>query len=320
MAEVSGVLVGAFPRSEALIKSFREYFKGRLGEEELKRKILEESREVVKLQEQNGLRYLVDGMLWWHDLLRPFAERLSGVELNGLARWFDNNTFYKRPIIVGEVSRKRPLLEERVFPDLTSPGKWKLIVPDPYTFTTLSEIRGRIRFEEALFQFAEALREEIIYLESKVKVGQVQLSAPMLVWKRLRGDALEMAGEAVEEALKGVKAEKMLHLYFGDGGNALPHVLDYKVDIIGFDMTATSLRELIEYQVRRVALGLIDGRNSLMERPDLVARQIREYVERCEVKKLYLTPSCDLEFLPPEVAREKVRLLGRVLATVGEEL
>lgn len=319
MTEVYGVLVGSWPRSEALIKSFREYSKGKLSSEELRNRIVEASRKVIRVQAEAGLRYQVDGMLGWHDLLRPIAEKLEGIEVDGLARWFDNNTFYKKPIITGEVSRREKLLSGYIFPELAAEGRWKLVLPDPYTFISLSENRGRLKFEELLFQVAEAIGEEIRELEAAHRIGQVQLSAPSLVWRKLDSDMLDIIGDAIEVAFRGVRAEKMIHLYFGDGVNALPQVLDYDADVIGFDMTSTNLRELMEYSIEGIGLGFIDGRNSLMERADLVARRIREYLERYEPKTLYITPSCDLEFLPPEIAEQKVRLLRRILEMMGEE-
>lgn len=319
MTRFHSVLVGAYPRSEGLIKKFRAYSKGKLGREELWESVKAEAEAAIKLQKDVGLRYVVDGMLDWHDLLRPIAENLEGVELDGLSRWFDNNTFYKKPIITGYVSRRDSLLKDNFHPELISDALPKLVLPDPYTFTALSDVRRR--FEEVLFEVAEALGRELAEIEASTRLGQVQLSAPYLVWRRLGADELELAGQAIEEVFKDVRAEKMLHLYFGDALNALPQALDYEVDVLGFDMTSTSLKELGEYSVEvDVALGLIDGRNSLIERIDLVERWVESYLERNEPENLYVTPSCDLEFLPPSVAEEKVRLLGRVVRRLREEV
>ena len=320
MTEIHSVLVGAYPRSEELIKAFRSHMRGRLPEEELRRLVAKEEEEVVRLQKNVGLRYIIDGMLDWHDLLRPLAENLDGVELNGLARWFDNNMFYRKPVIVGEVRRERSVLENFFHFELIKDAEAKLILPDPYSFTLLSVIKRR-RFDEVVFEVAEALREELLEIEASIKIGQIQLSAPTLVWRRLSSDELETAGEAVEEVFKGVEAEKMLHLFFGDALNAFPQVLDYDVDVLGFDLTATSVRRLSEYSIdKSVALGVVDGRNSLLEKADSAARRIRIYLEHNEPDLLYVTPSCDLEFLPRNVAERKVRVLGEIMHKVREEV
>lgn len=96
-------------------------------------------------------RYVIDGMLRWHDLLRPFAEKLDGVEVDGLSRWFDNNLFYKKPVIVGEVKRTNKILKEYVYPSEIPNRRFKLVLPDPFTFTSLSEL-GKRRFDDVLFE------------------------------------------------------------------------------------------------------------------------------------------------------------------------
>ena len=318
MVIVSWILVGSYPRSEALIKSFRALSKGKIDEAELRRRVIEEEKEVVNLQVREDARYITDGMLDWHDLLRPLAESWDGVELNGLARWFDNNTFYKKPII-RSVERDESILGRYFHPEIIPERKPKLILPDPYTFTALSDIKRR--FEDALFDVAEAIGDEIREIEARVDLGQIQLSAPFLVWRRLSGDDLELARQAVREALKGVRAEKMFHLFFGNALNALPEVLDFPVDVVGFDLTSTNIRELAEYRVEHgVALGLIDGRNSLMEREEPMLRKVEFYLSRNEPRELYITPSCDLEFLPPQVAEEKVRLISRISRRIAGEV
>ncbi len=319
MTEVYGILVGAYSRSEYLIKSFREYFKGKLKEEELKKRVLEEAKNVIHLQSEAGFRYILDGMLEWHDLLRPIAENLLGVEIDGLARWFDNNAFYKKPIITGEIHKKNSILSGYIYPDLVDPGKWKLILPEPYTFISLSENKSRFKQDELLFQYAEALNQELLELQAKYVIGQLQLSGPSLVWRKHDSDTLESVGDAIMEMLKGVSAEKMLHLYFGNGLNALPVVLDYEVDVVGFDLTYTNLSLLAEYDIEKIALGIVDGRNSLIEDVEILAKKIDKYLDKREPETLYITPSCELEFLPVNIANEKIKLIERIVARVGGE-
>ena len=315
---VGWFLVGIYPRSEGLIKGFRALAKGRLSVEELRRRVLEEAERVVRLQSDLGAEYVIDGMLDWHDLLRPFAETWEGVELDGLARWFDNNTFYKKPILRSP-SRRASIMGRYLHPEILVGMRSKLVLPDPYTFTALSEVKAR--FEDTLFSVAEALNEEAREIYSKLGLGQIQLSAPYLVWRRLGEDDLELAKQAVDRVFKGVGCERMIHLFFGDVLNVLPGILDFPVDVLGFDLTSTNIRELAEYSVDGgVALGLIDGRNSLMEREEPMLRKVESYLGRNEPRQLYITPSCDLEFLPPPVAEEKVRLISRITRRVREEI
>ncbi|MCD6125973.1 MAG: hypothetical protein J7J19_03075 [Thaumarchaeota archaeon] len=318
MTSFHPLLVGIHPRSEKLIKTFRAYSRKKISLDELNGTLQKESREIIKLQLDLNYRYVIDGMLRWHDLLRPLAEKLDGVEIDGLSRWFDNNLFYKKPVIMDEVKRTDEILKEYIYPSDVPDGRFKLILPDPFTFTSLSELRRR-RFDDVLFEVSKAMNEEIKEIEMKIKLGQVQLSAPSLVWRKLDEDSLEMATDAIDECFKGVSAETMIHLPFGDALNSFPQILDTRVNVIGFDMTSTKLRELREYRIDRgVGLGFVDGRNSLIEDVNFVRRKIEAYLESNEPKVIYITPSCDLEHLPRNVADEKVKLLKRIVDELEE--
>jgi len=312
------LLVGIHPRSEKLIKTFRAYSRKKISLDELNEILQKESREIIKLQLDLNYRYVIDGMLRWYDLLRPLAERLDGIEIDGLSRWFDNNLFYKKPVIMGEVKRTDEILKEYIYPSDVPDGRFKLILPDPFTFTSLSELRRR-RFDDVLFEVSKAMNEEIKEIEMKIELGQVQLSAPSLVWKKLDEDSLEMATDAIDECFKGVSAETMIHLPFGNALNSFPQILDTRVNVIGFDMTSTKLRELREYRIDRgIGLGFVDGRNSLIEDVNFVKRKVEAYLESNEPKVIYITPSCDLEHLPRNVADEKVKLLKRIVDELEE--
>ena len=111
----------------------------------------------------------------------------------------------------------------------------------------------------------------------------------------------------------------MIHLPFGDALNSFPQILDARVDVIGFDMTSTKLKELREYRIDRgVGLGFVDGRNSLIEDVEFVRRRIEYYLEANEPETIYITPSSDLEYLPRSVADEKVRLLKKIVDELEE--
>ena len=318
MTSFHPLLVGIHPRSERLIKTFRAHSRKKIGFDELSKVLERESREIIKLQLDLNYRYVIDGMLRWHDLLRPLAEKLDGVEVDGLSRWFDNNLLYKKPVIVGEVKRTGEILKEYIYPSEIPDRRFKLVLPDPFTFTSLSEL-GKRRFDDVLFEVSKAMNEEIRGMKVEIGLGQVQLSAPSLVWRKLDEDSLELAKDAVDECLKGVSAEKMIHLPFGDALNSFPQILDARVDVIGFDMTSTKLKELREYRIDRgVGLGFVDGRNSLIEDVEFVRRRVEYYLEANEPEMIYITPSCDLEYLPRSVADEKVRLLKKIVDELEE--
>ena len=111
-SSISGIL----PRPSRLIFKTRQSARSRISDEELAEAYRKYSKEVIDYQVESGLTYLNDGYLRRQDLLRPFTENLGGVEVGQLYRWFNNNTFYRIPIVKGKLSGDAPF--NKSYPDL----------------------------------------------------------------------------------------------------------------------------------------------------------------------------------------------------------
>jgi 5-methyltetrahydropteroyltriglutamate--homocysteine methyltransferase len=320
---------GMFPRPNKLIAATRAYERGALGNKALEKAFKEATLEVVKLQESAGLSHVTDGMLKWQDLLRPFAENLGGVKVDGLARWFDNNTFYKTPVIVGALHRNgsitKKLMHVKLLP---SEIPWKAILPAPYTFIKLSKIQLSKSKRELMFEYARILRDEI---EELVALGfkYVQLSDPALVYnpfyKPISKDLLSDVKEALKTAVKGTAVKTCLQTFFGDFCQILPEALDFPVDHLGIDLCETSLEGLKGYSFRRgVALGLVNSRSSLVEDQKWLVETAKRAINlvQCasEVSEIFICPNCDLEFLPWKKAEEKLCIASLAAKTLRREL
>ncbi len=318
--EIKAYLTGSFARPEKLIKAFRDHRKGKITDKELTTTLYHYTEEVVKHQKEENLTYVIDGMLRWNDLFRPLAENMDGVEVNGLVRWFDNNLFYKKPVVTGVINLRKSIVDEYVMLSSLTGSKWKFILPEPFTMASMVDNVYYRRFEDLLFAVAEIIGEEA-YNAYVSGASQVQLSAPYLVFQKLTEDELDMAMQAVEEVRKRTKADLLLHTYYGPVGNVMPRLLDFPVDVVGVDLTQTPDRQLTEYSLtKNVCLGIIDGRNSMLEDVNITARRIVKILEKIEVRELHIAPSCEFEMLPYEVALRKVTVLSKLKNRILEEV
>ena len=59
-----------------------------------------------------------------------------------------------------------------------------------------------------------------------------------------------------------------------------------------------------------LGFGIIDARNTRMEPVEEIAEQIQRVSEFVPAERLYVNPSCGLEYLPREVAFEKLKRLA----------
>ncbi|MGH2627601.1 MAG: hypothetical protein ACRDHY_13235, partial [Anaerolineales bacterium] len=294
----------------------RAFERGRLDADSLRLQAEEEARRLVALQEEWGFDYVTDGLLRWQDLLRPLADELPGVHAGPVTRWFDNNSFYRRPVIE---ERLRPVggaaLRWTVHEPLAGYA-WKAILPTPWAFAALSEDHAYGDSEALLRDAAEVLRAEAAALAG-AGCRYIQFSDPVLVTGRSDGN-LPRAHKALARVVEGLGIRTGLYTFFGDAAPTLGALLDAPVDDVGFDLFATDLERLDgRAGSKGLLLGALDGRNSLLEGAEETAATVSRVATRLAASAVAVLPSCDLEFLPYEVAVAKGRRLAEVKRLLG---
>lgn len=197
----------------------------------------------------------------------------------------------------------------------------KAVLPAPYTFGELVEdkfYRDRVKLME---DYADVLNKEAKQLVND-GVSYIQFSDPCLVYGKGRNPIdrrnLKDAGESLQIATEGLRCEKSLQTYFGDCAAVMAELLDFPVDCIGIDFYETKIESLEDYTIdKAVACGCVDGRNSLVESPEDIASFAVTISEKLELEKVFVCPNCGLEFLPFDVAVNKMRSIGESLKKLG---
>jgi 5-methyltetrahydropteroyltriglutamate--homocysteine methyltransferase len=312
-------LVGIFPRSEAVVECSRAAERGRATREDLAAAIAEDERRVVALQRQAGLDYITDGLLRWQDLLRPLADGIPGMHPGGIVRWFDNNTFYRHPVITGPLQPTgRAVLAVTNLAALAG-TTWKAVLPSPHALVALAENRSGRTFEQVLDDAAWVLRAEAHALAA-AGCAYIQFSDPVLVTRTAR-ESVPKAREALETVTHGLRARTALHTFFGDAAPLLGDLVRFPVDEIGIDLYATHLEGVgVRARDKTILVGALDGRNSLVEDIDVLVDQAVRVRDRLGAEDVALVPNCDLEFLPWERAERKVRRLGEAAQALRARL
>lgn len=316
-------LTGIHSRSEKLIEATRAYEKKRIDKEELIRFFVEDTKEVVNLQRRANFDYMMDGMLFWQDLLRPFTENLNGISVGALSRWFNNNTFYWTPKIERKLEGNGKILLEFIrFDCLPKDKPWKAIVPGPYTFSCLSENKYYPDKYELMFDVALILKKEIRNIVSE-HYSYVQLSEPSLVFEnraqKFEPDALGQVEEAIRMIVEGVNVKTGVHTFFGDISPIFPAILDFPVDCIGVDFFETDLESLRGYEFTKdLCCGCVNSRSSIVEKPEKISKFVEKVVEGLNPNNLFICPNTDLEFRPYSVAENKVLNIGKAVKLLKE--
>jgi 5-methyltetrahydropteroyltriglutamate--homocysteine methyltransferase len=175
------------------------------------------------------------------------------------------------------------------------------------TFALASENRAYGSLSDLVDDIAKSLRTTVKALQ-EAGYEQFQFNEPSITEPNRNKSELESAEHAYETCAQG---KGLLHTYFGDASPVIDALLDFPVEGIGIDFYSTSIKALREHAFNKtLGCGCIDGRNSLLESPDQLKGIVLNAQEQLQPRDVYLTPNCDLDFLPPPVAEKKVQVLS----------
>lgn len=306
----------------------------------------EMTRRAIADQVQAGLEVITDGQIRWYDPISHLAGKLDNVEIKGLVRFFDTNFYFRQPVITRKPARNRNLVaDEYSFarnalghtPTPANKGgklSIKPVITGPYTLAKFSRATNSQNgspsefdsLEARALAYADMLAVEV---ETLAQMGAeiIQVDEPAAIkypqdWAVLE-KSLALLAQARDRAVQaGQKVELALYVYFQDCAPVYEELLALPVDIIGLDFTYNA--KLIDVIVsigspKPLGLGLVDGRNTRLEDPAVVARQIEKLLPKIAGGRAYLGTSSGLEYLPRDRAIAKLELLGSIRALVNGE-
>jgi 5-methyltetrahydropteroyltriglutamate--homocysteine methyltransferase len=275
--------------------------------EELERAYQDTIKRVIAEQEEAGVDLITDGQIRWDDPVTPFAQNIRGMEIGGLLRFFDNNVYYRRPIVKSKVSfGDHSVVEEFKFAKSSSKREVKAVIPGAHTFAELSLDEFYHDEEELVQDLADILHEEAERLsEEGAKV--IQIDEPSLC---SHPDKLKLVHESLKVIAEGIDAKFALYIYFGSIKKLIPNLFDLPVDIIGVDVVSRreNLDLLLESNGKKeIGLGCVDARNTMMEKQSDLLALFEKVTKKIPPDKIWVNPSCGLEFLPHAEAQRKLK-------------
>jgi len=320
-------VLGAYPKigddlaSQELRRALHRHDRGEIDEAELASVYDGVTRGAIGEMEEAGVDVVNDGQIRWDDALAPFVRAWGGVEQGSLERFYDNNTYFRQPVITGRVtSAGDTLAHEFTFArSAVTHADLKAAVCGPLTFASLAQDRHYRSFEDRVFAVADALAAEIAGLKG-AGASLVDVEDPALV---ALPQHIELAREAyVRLAAPGVP----LHLvtYFFPADSILESLASFSVAGVAIDMRSrdtTAFERLDAFRTQTVVLGAVDARNTRLE----TAAEVAGYVERAlrlvPQDRLWIAPTTSLEYLPRDVARAKLAALVQgARSAVGQEV
>lgn len=268
------------------------------------------TRRVIGEIEAVGVDVINDGQVRWDDICAPFARAWGGMSRGALERFYDNNTYFRQPVIEDQVTTDGSTLVR----DFTTArgiarAELKAAVCGPLTFATLAVDRHYRTLEDRTLAIADAIAAEIRGLGA-AGATLVDVEDPALV---AQPQHIELAREAYGR-LAAAGVPLAVQTYFFAADRILESLASFPVAQIGLDVRSretTALKRLDAFK-QTVVLGVIDARNTRLEREAEVGKLVDEALLLVPAERLWLAPTTGLEYLPHKVATDKLYALVNI--------
>ncbi len=312
-------VTGAYPKisdeHQDLRRALHRHDRGELDADGLTGVLDESTRWAIGELDWAGVDVINDGQVRWDDLLAPFARAWSGCDRGPLERFYDNNTYFRQPVITGPITTEgTTLVRDFEFARGVARGELKAAVCGPLTFATLAEDRHYRSIEDRTLAVADAIAAEIRGLGA-AGATLVDIEEPALV---VHPEHFALARAAIERlAVAGVPLA--LQTYFFPADPLLDALAAFPVAQVGIDVRSRDTKALERLNALRqtVVLGIVDARNTRVETESELVGVIEAALKQVPADYLWLAPTTGLEYLPHDVAVKKLKALVAAAHATG---
>jgi 5-methyltetrahydropteroyltriglutamate--homocysteine methyltransferase len=305
--------IGSFPKPAALHEARRRFADGELDAALLRQVEDDATRGVLTLQDELKITVLVDGEMDRADPITTFAERLSGVEINGWVRVYGDR-YVRKPKITGVLGRTASTTVERWRSARDAAGgAVKAVLPGPYSLMdgSFDEHYGVRR--ELCLAFADIVRAEAIELAA-AGATEIQFDEPSA---GARPGELALLREALDRVTAPLAGRSRAWVYLGYADleavgaelATLPAngllVAGAHCDYAGLEAFASALP-----RDRAVGIGVIDVLDPKVETEHEIRERIAIVANSISTDRLWLVPDGGFRAMRPETARAKLAAMA----------
>jgi len=321
--KIWGMALGGYPRSRLARYALRDYERGSISYHELHHRMVMAASEIIGAQKGAGFPVVVDGMVDWHDIFRPFARSWRNTSVDGLLRYFDNNFFYRIPVFTGEPDIIEPVWPPRVreYSLLADPASLKIVLPGPVTMAKMSKSPAGMKWEELAELIANLLAREV-ELTREFNVF-VQVDEPILSDRKATPDDAALAADLVSKIVGSIAERAILAVYFDfPSRTVLERLLDAKTRYVMLDLV-DSPRRAAEHAIpldgHVPVLGLVDGRRIHTDRlADDIVNTVKTLAPGAG--EIVVTTSTWMDLIPYRYALKKTSIVSRMVVDLAERL
>jgi 5-methyltetrahydropteroyltriglutamate--homocysteine methyltransferase len=315
-------IVGAYPKisdeHQDVRRALHKLDRGELDEAGIASVLDDTTAWAISEIEAAGVDVINDGQIRWDDLLAPFARAWRNTERGPLERFYDNNTYFRQPVISGPIETDgQTLVADFKKAKALAKRELKAAIAGPLTFATLTaEDKHYNGLEARTLAVADALAAELRGLKA-AGVTLVDVEEPAL---SAHPELVDLARAALERLAKAGVA-LALYPYFFPNSNLVQSLASFPVAQIGVDVrsrehSADAIERLGALK-QTVVLGVVDARNTRIESPREIGQLVDAALAKVGAERLWLSTTTGLEYLPHDVAVKKLAALTDAARVTG---
>ncbi|MEX5632785.1 5-methyltetrahydropteroyltriglutamate--homocysteine S-methyltransferase [Parafrankia sp. FMc2] len=299
--------IGSFPQTAGLRSARAALRTGTMSPDSYVAAMRDEIRDVIAEQEEFGLDVLVHGEPERNDMVQYFAEQLDGF-LATTDGWVQSygSRYVRPPIILGDVSRPRPMtVEWATYAQSLTDKPVKGMLTGPVTMLAWSFVRDDQPRADTARQVALALRDEVTDLEA-AGIGVIQVDEPALretlpLRDGDRAAYLAWAVDAFRLTTSGVRDETQIHTHmcYAEFGDVLQAIIDMDADVISLEAARSKMAIVADLAradyPNEVGPGVWDIHSPRVPSVDEIAEHLRIATDAFPSERLWVNPDCGLK-------------------------
>lgn len=321
MIEFKIEIVGSYPKSINLGKTISRFRAGKIDSEKLEKAIEKEQERFFKIVKDINASVTTDGLFRWDDIVDVTFSYIDNVDKGELTRFFDNNFYYRRPVIAKEIVPRPEEYQKILEKDKELMKKVGLnsalaaVFLGPLTYLTLSDNRY-YKDEELLHSYAKVTNEVMKKVSNVVDV--IEIHEPSIFMQGVRTNVLNLLKEVYNEMLSGITKSTLLLGYFEIKISRLQYFFNLPVTYYGLDVieNKNKLGAIYKYfNDKSVFLGVLNTRNTKLERISSIKRIINGAYQKGKAKDVIIGNASMMDFIPEIIAKRKLYLLKKLLSS-----
>ena len=287
------------------------------------------TRLAIHDQEAAGIEVISDGEQRRMYYMSRFISSLSGIDPrhSNLANVAEDTADDAKPKVMGPIERAQPIsVSDLEFLRVNTDRRIKMTLPGPLTVVKVVEDDYYHDPRALGLAVARALREEMLDLQ-RAGCDVIQLDEAYAIF--YPQEFCEWGREALDTALKDIHVTTCVHFCFGYRQSSehptertstlvdqlrsiLPDIGRCRARQFAFECTCSKIDpEILNVlpQDKQIVFGAVDNACTVVEDPVDIADRLIRAREALGPGRLWTAPDCGLVWLPPDIARAKLKAL-----------